>query len=108
MKTPRFKIARRWLIFWTLFIGIGAVAGATGMLVDPSGKSLGMDAMLPYFQVLPFSDVLFQNFVFSGIALLIVNGLTNLTAFVLIILKKKVGIILGGIFGVTLMIWICI
>jgi len=67
-----------------------------------------MDAMLPYFQVLPFSDVLFQNFVFSGIALLIVNGLTNLTAFVLIILKKKVGIILGGIFGVTLMIWICI
>lgn len=104
----RFKIARRWLIFWTLFIGIGAVAGATGMLVDPSGKSLGMDAMLPYFQVLPFSDVLFNNFVFSGIALLIVNGLTNLTAFVLIILKQKVGIILGGIFGVTLMLWICI
>lgn len=76
----RFCTARRILIFWTLFIGLGAVAGALGMLLDPSGKSLGMDAMLPYFQVLPFADVVFQDFTFSGWALLIVNGLTNLTA----------------------------
>lgn len=60
----RYRTARRILIFWTLFIGLGAVAGAFGMLLDPSGKAMGMDAMLPYFQVLPFADVLFQNFVF--------------------------------------------
>ena len=36
----RFQIARRFLIFWTLFIGIGAVAGALAMLYDPSGKLL--------------------------------------------------------------------
>lgn len=48
------------------------------MLLDPSGRAMGMDAMLPYFQVLPFADVLFQDLTFSGIALLIVNGLTNL------------------------------
>ena len=107
-KTSRYNTARRWLIFWTLFIGIGAVAGATGMLADPSGKAMGMDAMLPYFRVLPFSDVLFRDFVFSGFALLIVNGLTNLTAAVLLLRKKKPGVILGGIFGVTLMLWICI
>ena len=76
----RFCTARRILIFWTLFIGLGAVAGALAMLPDPSGKSMGMDAMLPYFQVLPFADVVFQDFTFSGWALLIVNGLTNLTA----------------------------
>lgn len=57
----RFYAARRILIFWTLFIGLGAVAGALGMLLDPSGKSLGMDAMLPYFQVLPFADVVFRT-----------------------------------------------
>lgn len=45
----RYNTARKMLIFWTLFIGIGAVAGATGMLVDPTGKSMGMDAMLPFF-----------------------------------------------------------
>lgn len=104
----RFRIARRFLIFWTLFIGIGAIAGAAVMLIDPSGKLMGMDKMLPYFQVLPFADVLFQNFVFSGVALLVVNGLTNLTAAFLILVKKRVGIILGGVFGITLMLWICI
>lgn len=104
----RYDTARKILIFWTLFIGIGAVAGATGMLVDPSGKAMGMDAMLPYFQALPFADVVFRDFTFSGWALLIVNGLTNLTAAVLLMRKKRSGAVLGGIFGVTLMLWICI
>ena len=67
-----------------------------------------MDAMLPFFQVLPFSEVLFQDFLFSGFALLIVNGLTNLTAAVLLLKNRKAGVILGGIFGITLMLWICI
>lgn len=107
-KHSRFKIARNFLIFWTLFIGIGAAAGASAMLIDPTGGLMGMDAMLPYFKALPFADVLFRDFVFSGIALLIVNGITNLTAAVLLFSEKKLGVILGGIFGVTLMLWICI
>ena len=103
---PRFQTARRFLIFWTLFIGAGAVAGALAMLYDPSGKFMGMDAMLPCFQVLPFADRVFQDFTFSGWALLIVNGLTNLTAAVLLLAKKPAGTVLGGVFGVTLMLWI--
>ena len=62
----RYRAARRLLIFWTVFIGVGAVAGAAMMLIDPSGHIMGMDAMLPYFQVLPFADVLFQDLFFSG------------------------------------------
>ena len=76
----RFGRARKWLIFWTLFIGLGAVGGAAMMLLAPSGRSVGMDGLLPYFQVLPFADVLFQDLTFSGFALLLVNGLMNLTA----------------------------
>lgn len=78
------------------------------MLYDPTGKAMKMDEMLPYFQKLPFADILFQNFIFPGIALLIVNGISNLTAAFLLLKNKKSGIILGGIFGVTLMLWICI
>ncbi|MBO4837406.1 MAG: hypothetical protein J5564_06900 [Clostridia bacterium] len=107
-RTSHFNTARKLLIFWTLFIGIGAVAGGLSMIIDPSGKALHMDGMLPFFQVLPFADVLFQDFLFSGFALLIVNGLTNLTAAVLLLRRKKTGVILGGIFGITLMLWICI
>ena len=104
--TARYNTARKWLIFWTLFIGIGAVAGGLSMIIDPSGKALHMDAMLPFFQKLPFADVLFRDFLFSGFALLIVNGLTNLTAAVLLLRKKPLGVLLGGIFGITLMLWI--
>ena len=104
----RYDTARRWLIFWTLFIGVGAVAGGLSMILDPSGKTLHMDGMLPYFQVLPFAKTLFQDFLFSGVALLIVHGLTNLTAAVLLLRRKKLGVILGGVFGVALMLWICI
>lgn len=56
---------------------------------------MGMEALLQYFQVLPFADVLFQDFLFLGISLLIVNGITNLVAFILILRNKRIGIILG-------------
>ena len=104
----RYRPARRALLFWTVFIGIGAVAGASAMLIDPSGGLMGMDAMLPYFQKLPFAEIVFQDFVFSGISLLIVNGISNLTAAGLLIANKRIGAVLGGVFGITLMLWICI
>ena len=104
--TSRYEPTRKALLFWTLFIGLGAVGGALCMLLDPSGRTLGMDVMLPYFQVLPLADVLFQDFTFSGWALLAVNGLTNLTAALLLLRRRPLGDILGGVFGVTLMLWI--
>ena len=104
----RYYHAKAVLLFWTLFIGIGAVLGAAMMLWDPTGRTTGMAGMLPFFKKLPFSDILFQNFIFSGYALLIVNGLTNLIAAGLLIAKRRSGIVLGGVFGVTLMLWICI
>lgn len=109
MKTrSRFKIAKYILMFWCLFVGIGAMGGSACMLIDPSGKLMGMDPLLPYFQALPFADILFQDYVFPGFSLLIVNGLSNLTAAALLFAKKKSGIICDGIFGVTLMLWITI
>ena len=107
-KLGRYQTARKLLIFWCLFIGVGAVAGAIGMLVRPDGSALGMQALLPYFQVLPLSDLLYRNFVFPGIALLCVNGIPNLVAAALLLRKKRAGILCGGIFGVTLMLWITI
>lgn len=78
------------------------------MLLKPDGSLLQMQAMLPYFQKLPFADILFMNYTFPGIALICVNGITNLTAAILLFMKKKSGIICGMTFGITLMLWICI
>ena len=104
----RYNKSKKILIFLCLFVGIGALIGSTGMLMDPTGKLIKMNEMLPYFKVLPFSNILFTNYIFSGISLLIVNGLTNLTAAYYLINNKKIGIILGTIFGITLMLWITI
>mgnify|MGYP004472307187 CR=1 FL=1 len=104
----RYKRVKRILEFWCLFVGIGAIYGSLNMLVDPTGKSLGMDGMLKYFSMLPFSDVLFQDYTFSGISLLIVNGITNITAYILLLKNKKIGVVLGMVFGITLMLWITI
>ena len=104
----RLKIFRVFLLIWTIFIGLGALYGGTCMLIKPDGSLLKMESMLPYFSVLPFSDVLFQDYLFSGIMLIIVNGLTNIAATILILLKKRIGYILGTIFGFTLMLWIVI
>ena len=71
------------------FRGIGAVADSMGMLADSSGNAMGMDAMLPFFQVLLFAEKLLQNFIFSGVMLLIVNGITNLVAGNLLLAKRK-------------------
>lgn len=104
----RYKITKKFLMFCCLFVGFGAVYGSVCMFIDSTGKLLNMESMLPYFNVLPFSDILFQNYIFSGLSLLIVNGISNLIAAYLIIKNKKSGIILGTIFGFTLILWITI
>ena len=104
----RAKIFKCLILFWTAFIGIGAFVGGISMLIKPDGSILHMQNMLPYFQVLPFAKYLFQDYVFPGIALIIVNGISNTVAFILIMMKKKTGYILGTIFGFTLMLWITI
>ena len=55
----QYKITEKFLIFWCLFAGIEAVIGSIGMFINPSGKLMMMDTMLPYFSVLPFSEMLF-------------------------------------------------
>lgn len=104
----RYKRTKKILMFWCIFVGICALFGSICMFIDPTGKLLQMNELLPYFKVLPFSEALFQNYIFSGISLLIINGITNLTAAYLIAKNEKLGIILGAIFGFTLMLWITI
>ncbi|MCI6525539.1 MAG: hypothetical protein MR464_06225, partial [Bacilli bacterium] len=50
----------------------------------------------------------FQDYVFSGIMLIIINGVSNALASVLILRNKRSGYVLGTIFGLTLMLWITI
>lgn len=83
----RYKISKNILLFICLFVCVGALFGSICMFIDTTGKLLGMDTILIYFNVLPYSNILFNNYIFLGISLLIVNDITNLIASYLIVKK---------------------
>ena len=97
---------KRFSIFWSLFIGIGALWGSIMMFTDPLGKFFGMYPLLSGFQKLPFSDIFFQDFIFPGIALLLVNGVTNFISFFLIYRKSRYAALSVMFCGIILMLWI--
>ncbi|MGN0906437.1 MAG: flavodoxin family protein [Bullifex sp.] len=104
----RWRITAKAVLFWDLFIGLGALWGASLMELAPDGHLLHMEAMIPYFQVLPLAEYLYQDYVFPGIALFLINGVPNLIASYLLIRKKKSGIVLSMACGLLLNAWIVI
>ena len=103
-------VTRRVLLFWTLFIGIGALFGGLVMLISGWSDSdlLGMTALLPDMQKLPFADALFQDLTFPGAALLFFIGLPHLATTALLLARKPVATAYGILCGAVLMLWICI
>ena len=90
-----------------LFIGIGAVAGAVMMWIDPLGVSWGGEPLLIMLRdKMPWPDVFFKDFVPSGFALLLVNGLTQLVAACLLFKKHRLAPYAVLTCGIILMLWI--
>ena len=55
----------------TIFIAVGAIAGAVMMWVDPTGASWGGEPMLELLRAkMPWPDIFFRNFIPSGFVLL--------------------------------------
>ena len=91
----------------TLFIGIGAVAGAVMMWIDPSGVSWGGEPLLIMLRdKMPWPDVFFKDFIPSGFALLLVNGITQLVAACLLFKKHRLAPYAILVCGIILMLWI--
>jgi hypothetical protein len=102
------KRLRNIQLFWGFFIGTGAYFGAYIMISDPSGVRFGMDQILLFFQVLPFAELLFQNFLIPGILLLFVNGISNTISVILLLKRNKYAPFSGMLCGIILMMWIAV
>lgn len=82
-----------------LFVGIAAVAGGLGVILDPSGESLGVSVDL-------LISSPFKNFLIPGIVLFTVVGLTSL---LVSFFTFKQHLLSGGatiVQGFIMMIWI--
>ena len=94
------------LLIISLFIGINAIIGSGLMFIDKTGSLLKMNCLLIYFKELSLSNILFNDYLFSGICLLIINGITNIAGSIMLIKNKKISYDLEIIFGILLMLLI--
>lgn len=91
----------------TLFIGIGAVAGAVMMWIDPTGATWGGEPLLEMLRAkMPWPDVFFKNFIPSGFVLLLLNGITQIVAAYLLFKKHCLAQHAVLVCGIILMLWI--
>ena len=93
----------------TLFIGIGAVAGAVMMWIDPMGVSWGGEPLLEMLRAqMPWSDVFFRDFTISGFVLLAVNGIPQFLAAYLLFKNHRWAQPVVLACGIILMLWIAL
>ena len=91
----------------TLFIAVGAVAGAVMMWTDPTGMGWGGEPMLDLLRAkMPWADILFGNFIPSGFALLAVNGLPQVLAALMLFKNHRKACRAYLACGIILMLWI--
>ena len=91
----------------TLFIAIGAVAGAVMMWLDPTGTTWGGEPLLEMLRAkMPWPDVFFRDFIPSGFVLLGLNGITQFVAAYLLFKKHRLAQHAVLICGIILMLWI--
>ena len=83
------------------FIGVGAMFGGFGLMMDPSGVSLGMSVTLLH-------GTPFQNFFIPGLVLFSMNGLGTLIASYFTFTNRRFAGTLALLFGAGLMLWIVI
>ena len=102
---PKLTALARWALFWTLFIGVGALWGTVMMWA--MANVVGMGPLLDQMQKLPLANVFFTNFTWPGVFLLVIIGLPNLAGAALTLRCSRVAPFWTIGCGVILIGWIC-
>jgi len=95
----------KWSLFWTLFIGIGAVAGALMMWLAP--EFFG-EAMLVPLRRLPLGHLIGHSYALPGMALLLAIGAPHLIAAWLIYKRHHAAPVIALTAGVILLAWLAL
>lgn len=99
------RVARVYLLVVSLLNGVaGLVCGAL-FIVSPDGALMGWGPLLPIVQELPLSEVFFQDFVWIGVAMLLVLGFPNTVAAVMLFRRAGRQYVMTCAAGVLLLAW---
>ena len=102
----RFRTARKLSTTLYMLTGIAAFYGSMMMFAAPDGSLLHMTELLPCFKVLPFSDYLYNDYIFPGIALLSIIGIPHIYNGIKLIRDQSRCRLSAIIPGVILSLWI--
>lgn len=84
-----------------IFLGISALGGGIGLMLDPSGEELGMP--LRFLDHTPFS-----SFLIPGIILFVMNGLLSILIAVIVMRKSAISAWLVLLQGFIVLGWILV
>lgn len=104
--SPRLSKWARWALFWTLFIGIGALVGTVMFWLFPT--QTGLIELLPLLRQLPLPAFFFDTGFWPGLALLLVNGITQLVTAALIWRRHPLAPVFALVCGLILLAWILV
>ena len=94
-----------------LLIAVSILNGAAGLvcgvlfIAGPDGRFMQAGALLPVVQGLPLASVFFQDFVWIGVAMLLVLGVPNSIAAVMLLRKSMNQYRVTLAAGVLLALW---
>ncbi len=82
----------------------GLVCGVL-FIAAPDGRLLQAGALLPIIRTLPLADVFFRNFTWIGIAMILVLGIPNTVAAVMLIRRSAKQYAATLVAGLLLVLW---
>lgn len=99
------RLARGYLIIVSILNGLaGLVCGAL-FIARPDGGLLQAGALLPIIRTLPLAQIFFRDFLWIGIAMLLVLGIPNTVAAVLLFRRSESQYLITLVAGLLLVAW---
>lgn len=99
-------ITKKSILFLINFaVGTAAVIVGGMMMLIPEDTPILGDFLLPALSNFPFQNIFFQNLFWTGLALLLWNGLMNMAASVAFLRKSPNDIKRSLLAGIMMLIW---
>jgi hypothetical protein len=93
------------LIVVSILDGLAGLVCGVLFIARPDGRLLQAGALLPVIRTLPFASVFFRDFSWIGAAMLLVLGIPNTVAAVMLIRRGEHQYLVTLVAGVLLIMW---
>ena len=99
------RVARGFLIVVSILNGVAGLVCGVLFIAGPDGRFLQAGALLTVIQELPLASLFFQDFVWIGVAMLLLLGVPNSVATVMLLRKSEDQYLATLFAGVLLLLW---